>query len=353
MRGIISAIVVIMLLALVSPPASINAQEGAVVNTVLSVGDVVSSINTACINFTVLGPCPVTPLQATHLLVAYYDPVVMVETSPRSGSSILGEGVFDFLGGATGIGTSILTSIATSVTGSAGIWTRGGGASTENSSGNTNLHFHEARVYTIPSIVGQTCGLCSQTNNDFQVNYISDTDVLWRYSQPRLSLEDPILGTGFMGVWGKLNPRVGFLTHGSNKVAGAAAATRATWIAFDPPGTTAIPPDPRIVTQQITPLVLPMGPNCWQLGYPKQARTIPNRCYPPGVNPAYWDRLLFTPDSAMLHFFYGLRTCCVLSGDAPCGFVFAGAGANMCALGLAPGGLLPGQPVPIPIPSGG
>ncbi|MDH3598000.1 MAG: TraU family protein, partial [Candidatus Tectomicrobia bacterium] len=237
--------------------------------TQLGVVDVVSSINTACIQYTILGACPITPLQATHVLVTYWDPILMIETTPRSGESILAGAAFDFLGGAEGVGAGVIRSIAAPVTGRAGIWTPGGGADTTHLSGNTNLHFHEARVYTIPSIVGQTCGACSQSDTNFTVNYISDIDVLWRYSQPHLSIEDPILGTGFMGVWGKLNPRVGFLTHGSKHVAGAAAAIRAAWIAFDPLGASAIPPDPRpLVLQPST--VLPV---CWQLGYPKQART--------------------------------------------------------------------------------
>ena len=198
----------------------------------------------------------------------------------------------------------VLGSISSSVLGGSGTWSAGGGASTANTAGNSNLHFREARVYTIPSIVGSTCGLCSQESNQFTVHYMSDADVLWRFSQPRLSLEDPALGTGPMGVWGKLNPRVGFLSHGSHHVAGAAAAIRAAWIAFDPAGSTALPPDPRLVMQPST-----VQPMCWQVGYPKRFGGLPNACYPPGAHPAYWDRGLQSLDSSMLHFLYAIKTC--------------------------------------------
>lgn len=285
-------------------PTLCVAQLPAVGKTELGVQDVMGSINLECIQYKILGPCPVTPLQATHVLVSYYDPVVMIETSPRTGESILASGAFDVLGGASGTGSKVLGLISSSVLGGSGTWSAGGGAGTAHASGNSNLHFREARVYTIPSIVGSTCGLCSQASNQFTVHYLSDADVLWRFSQPRLSLEPPLPGTGPMGVWGKLNPRVGFLSHGSHHVAGAASAIRAAWIAFDPAGSTALPPDPRLVIQPST-----VQPRCWQVGYPKRFEGLPNACYPPGAHPAYWDRGLQSPDSAMLHFLYALKTC--------------------------------------------
>ncbi len=281
-------------------PGLALAQLRGVTKTQLGLADLLGSFNRNCIAYTVLGPCPIVQLAATHLLVSYFEPTLMIETTPRTGESILAGGAFDGLGGA---GQQILAGLTGAVGLNGVTITAGGGASTSNSTGQSSLHFNEARVYTIPGIIGTACsGHCGDAGT-FTVNYVSDADPLWRYGQPNASRANLIPGIGPLGVWGNLFPRVGFLSHGSKHVAGAAAAIRAAWIAFDPVGAAAVLPDRRIVTTPST-----VAPVCWQLGYP-QPLGGRNKCYPPGVHPAYWDRRLITLDSAMLHVMYAPKVC--------------------------------------------
>ena len=189
--------------------------------------------------------------------------------------------------------------------------------------------------------MGITCGLCSLAETtQFQVNYISDADTLWRTAQHKRAILELPRGFGPMGVWQRVYPRVGFSIHSSDHVAGAIAAVRAAWIAHDPIGISTAPPDTRVVLQPTG-----VAPECWQLGYPKPAGGGHNRCYRPGIHPGYWDRGLSTPDDTMIHFIWQRKTCCVDIGSAACGLLFASEGVNWCPSRTLPGGIIAGFPL--------
>lgn len=214
----------------------------------------------------------------------------------------------------------------------------GGGANNAASlsgEAHTHLHFKEARVYEMPTLLTlTTCGICDgHSSAAFLVNYVSDNDAIWR---TQTSVPIPgVTGSGLpfidFGVWGPIYPRQGKVVHGSEVVAAAHAAARAMHISSLPLET-----EPTTFLREIG--VPSPPPSCFQVAHPR-----PSQCLPPGASPIYFETARLEAEGKYVFIFWTLKVCCVDPATAEGCRALNGSGAeNFCEAPVGPLGFVAG-----------
>ncbi len=196
----------------------------------------------ACVQFETIGVCRRNTPPFVGIKVRYWQPVLLVETLPRSGET----GILEFKGLVTSLGGVSVVRAALSAGaqgGCPGDIVAGGGAQADTSS----LRMNEAHVFGFPFSDALSAAIEAPCEGppDFAgtVSYLSEMDAReWRMGEmerhepmavmtQRLAPMCDRFGAALpglcMGNWGSVYPRTGFSVHASEVVASAMAAFRA------------------------------------------------------------------------------------------------------------------------------
>jgi TraU protein len=275
--------------------------------------NLLTMINWGCVSWKITGPCLCTPFTPC-LSVEYWQPGWLVETVKKPGTSTI----------------PLLGDVLNAVLSAASFLPfGGGGAANATGSGQTNLHFSEAHVYSFPDLGGPCTG-CVPKLDSLVIHYASELDPRWRIATSLPSPLDLLPVFGVIGVWQRMYPRVGFAIHGSPPVASGIAAVRALDIAFNPAG---LPPNIEVPPR---PILSPSGgtSTCMQLASPR-----PTFCFPAGTPPPLWDNAVVSPFGNYSWIVWRRRSCCVDPSRTTCGITMPGVGgqgANFCLLPSTP-----------------
>jgi hypothetical protein len=203
----------------------------------LESSDILGMVNLNCIDLRVIGVC-VNPIGIPGIVIMYWEPALLIETVKRPGDTVI-DSLKPVIADMASQGTKSLMSRLTGLP--AGV---SSGSSSSKITG-TNLQFNEARVYEFPfrdeimSFIDMQCPDKLPTGSF--IKYLSELDSAeWRIGaiealHPK-SIASAASGltcaaTGAflddlcMGFWGATYPRRGFVTHQSEVVGSAIAAT--------------------------------------------------------------------------------------------------------------------------------
>lgn len=263
-------------------------------------------LNLGCVQAT-QAPCVCGFPPQPCLHVTYWEPRWLVETTIRPGETMLPAPFDALLSGALA---------------AAGLAHRGaGGAANATGAGQTNKHFGEVHVFTLPNLLGGPCTACLPSGVPL-LNYASELDVAgWRIGPPPLP---PVAALARVGFWGTLFPRVGHVIHGSPVVASGLMAARAMSIAVLP----ASPPP--LLDVHLVPTPTVGTSTCCQLASPRQTP-----CFTFGTPPFLFEQAAVSVKGRYLWVLWHRQTCCVPPPLAVCGIVVPGVGLhgdNDCVL---------------------
>ena len=287
----------------ISPPSSLSQPP---LGTQLSAQQVQGLANDNCTSARIIGSCG-SQFCPDCVLLEYWQPLHAVTIVKRPGDRLIADGATMELGGSQPLSAFFPASDRP---------LGGGGGDNQTPHGLTNLHYSEARVYTMPQPFTIACGLCGRPDITMTVNYITDGDPHWvtaELSQPVLRDVLAPTGLGPLGVWGSLTPLGGYHAHSSMTVAAAATAAKAIWVAAVP----SIPPRNVSIPAELS--------QCFQPAWP-----IKMPCMRVGFPPPLWDFAHVSPEGKYLYFFWVRRVCCMPIEATVCALAASGQGENVC-----------------------
>ena len=280
-----------------------------------SLNDLQGGVSWACVQFAVVPPyvCvkPVPPYVGVY--VAYWQPVLVIETTKRPGDSVISSAV----PGMSSMLQNATQSLISSATGGA-VSSVSSGSS--RNADDTNTQMNEAHVIGFPweeafnAMVTTQCPTSMEVNNT-GVIYLSELDSIeWRLglmeSMNPKSLLSAALGpvcsaAGVltsdlcMGYWGPTYPRRGYMTHQSDVVGSAADSFRAASIAG------IVPQTPHVI---IRPLLWQPNPQTdkFQQLYPN-----PGMCMNIGENPMLWESGKTSLNGKYVWLYWKRKSCCI------------------------------------------
>ena len=276
-----------------------------------SASDLQGGISWACIQYAVVPPyaCykPVPPY--VGIAVAYWEPVLLIETVKKPGDSIIMSfvpGMSSMLQSAT---QSLMPGVSSLSTGSS------------RNADDTNTQMNESHIIGFPfgDAFGAAMAGAGECPESFEINtgliYLSELDSEeWRIGlmeamNPK-SIASALLGPlcsqagAFtsdlcMGYWGPTYPRRGFITHQSEVVGSAADAFRSTSIA----GLLSL--TPHIV---VRPLLWQPDPTTDKI---EQIWPNPGMCMNIGENPMLWESGKTSLTGKYVWVYWKRKSCCV------------------------------------------
>ncbi len=253
-----------------------------------------------CVRFQVLGVCRRNSPPFVGAKVRYWQPVLLVETTRRSGVS----GIMEY------------KSVVAAMAGSRAEASACGAAGQADT---TNLHLNEAHVFGFPFsdtfslMVEAPCEGLPDLGS--AISYISEQDRdEWR--RARYEMKHPLAqmtakvapvcaryGALFpglcLGVWGPLYPRTGFVVHASPATASAVAAFRAVDIAALKPQTP---------HQVVAPVLFWPDVRFDRL---QMVSPVKQRCMAVGADPALWDNGVNARDGRFVWIYWRKKECCL------------------------------------------
>lgn len=277
----------------------------------LESSDILGMVNLNCIDLRVIGVC-VNPIGIPGIVIMYWEPALLIETVKRPGDSVI-ESLKPVIADMAAQGTKSLMS------GLTGLPVAVSSGSSSSKLTGTNLQFNEAHVYEFPfrdeimSFIDMQCPDKLPTGSF--IKYLSELDAVeWRIGaiealHPK-SIASAASGLTYvatgaflddlcMGFWGATYPRRGFVTHQSEVVGSAIAATRALSIASLLGSTS------RIVLET-TGFIPSFEADKLELIYP-----VPSGCIKIGQHPATWESGKLSPSGKYLWVYWRRRICCI------------------------------------------
>ena len=277
----------------------------------LETTDILGMVDLNCIDLMVIGVC-MKPPGIPGIIIMYWEPALLIETVKRPGDTVIdslkpviadlaAQGTKSLMSGLTGLPVAV-----SSGTGSSKV-------------SGTNLQFNEAHVYEFPfrdeimSFIDTQCPDKLPTGSF--IKYLSELDSAeWRIGaiealHPK-SIASAASGlicaaTGAfmddlcMGFWGATYPRRGFVTHQSEVVGSAIAATRAVSIASLLGSTSHI-------VLETTGFIPFFDSDKLELIYPN-----PSGCIKIGQHPATWESGKISSSGKYLWVYWRRRICCI------------------------------------------
>jgi hypothetical protein len=147
-----------------------------IVKDAVSIGNAVKNVDMGCFDFQAHGPCLIGDIRG--VTISYYEPSLIIKTTMQKGAL--------------------------------------------NSLSGSNLQFHDAHVYDFPLKGLEQLALCtSVTNAATGLRFASELD------KEKWHRETVKSAFNFIGTWGPLYPRTGFVNHYSTSVSSGLAALRA------------------------------------------------------------------------------------------------------------------------------
>ncbi len=273
--------------------------------------DILGMVSLNCIDLKVIGVC-VNSFGIPGIVIMYWEPALLIETVKRPGDSVI-ESLKPVIADMAAQGTKSLMS------GLTGLPVVVSSGSSSSKITGTNLQFNEAHVYEFPfrdeimSFIDMQCPDKLPTGSF--IKYLSELDAAeWRIGaiealHPK-SIASEAAGltcaaTGAflddlcMGFWGATYPRRGFVTHQSEVVGSAIAATRAVSIA-SPLGSTSH------IVLETTGFIPSFATDKLELIYP-----VPSGCISIGQHPATWESGKLSTTGKYLWIYWRRRICCI------------------------------------------
>lgn len=273
--------------------------------------DILGMVNLNCIDLRVIGVC-VNPIGIPGIVIMYWEPALLIETVKRPGDTVI-ESLKPVIADMASQGTKSLMS------GLTGLPVAVSSGSSSSKITGTNLQFNEAHVYEFPfrdeimSFIDMQCPDKLPTGSF--IKYLSELDSAeWRIGalealHPK-SIASAASGltcaaTGAflddlcMGFWGATYPRRGFVTHQSEVVGSAIAATRAISIASLLGSTSHL-------VLETTGFIPSFEADKLELIYP-----VPSGCIKIGQHPAAWESGKLSATGKYLWVYWRRRICCI------------------------------------------
>jgi len=273
--------------------------------------DILGMVNLNCIDLRVIGVC-VNSIGIPGIIIMYWEPALLIETVKHPGDTVIdplkpvianmaSQGTKTLMSGLTGLPVVVSS-----------------GSSSSKITG-TNLQFNEAHVYEFPFrdeimfFIDMQCPDKLPTGSF--IKYLSELDSAeWRIGviealHPKsiasaasgltCAASGAFLDDLCMGFWGATYPRRGFVTHQSEVVGSAIAATRALSIA-------SLLGSTRHVVLETTGFVPSFEADKLELIYP-----IPSGCIKIGQHPATWESGKLSTSGKYLWVYWRRRICCI------------------------------------------
>lgn len=277
----------------------------------IETADILGVVSWNCIDLRVIGLC-IKPPGIPGIVIMYWEPTLLIETVKRPGDTVIAsvkpliadlaaQGTKNIMSGLTGIPVAVSS------------------GSTSSKLTGTNLQFNEAHVYEFPfrdeimSFIDMQCPDKLPTGSF--IKYLSELDsVEWRIGavealHPKsmasaasgltCAATGAFLDDFCMGFWGATYPRRGFVTHQSEVVGSAIAATRAVSIASLLGSTS------HIVLEN-TGFIPSFDSDKLELIYPN-----PSGCIKIGQHPATCESGKLSASGKYLWVYWRRRICCI------------------------------------------